>query len=343
MFKWLGIPAVIASSFNPVVTLDFSDVQVSKVSNVNFRELKDTGIENINYSYFGFTGKVPDTKTINWNRVMEDLWDDKSSMKNVSNASKTSAPIIVENFKNDTSETYTLKEYINELDDNLAKVKVDMDWNKICIDYKLSENECYAFVITAYDINANMLTAYSMTELMPYHQGERNYILMDMYMQNAGVKFLDFIPSRYDTLLSIGRYQFTSYAVGVDGEGLRPTNKIASYSVNYNIPGSVVKLEGFESDYAAYYFSTFNTLSLIRSLNDEQVEKYMNGCLHRKSEIVQYIATAHHNPYWAKKRAISWINDSCEKPLIEYQGKALKIYAAKTASNYEAVINAVSN
>jgi hypothetical protein len=195
----------------------------------------------------------------------------------------------------------------------------------------------FVFLNSAADIDGNMLTAYSMTELMPYRNGEQNYQLASIYFESAGRNFLDRVPSLGDPLLSMGRYQFTSLAVGVDNDGPRAANIIASYSLHFDIPTSVSKIHGIDSDVTAFYFATHNILKLIKSMDDEDANTFLYQCLN-KSNLVQYIATAHHNPKWAKKRAIEWVEGDCSKPLLTYQGKALKVYSVKTIVNYNAIL-----
>jgi len=140
-----------------------------------------------------------------------------------------------------------------------------------------------------------------------------------------------------DTLLSMGRYQFTSYAVGFDKDGLRPANKISKYSRHHKLPTSVIKLQGLTSDRAAYYFSTYNIMSLIKKMNSDQIIKFNKRCVYQREQMVEYIATAHHNPAYARTHALNWISHGCSKPLISYQGKELKIYSQKTSTNYKAI------
>lgn len=317
------------------IAVSMMDPVVPKVTPVNFGRLKDTGLSEISFGYLGFKGTIPDSTNIDWNRNIVSLWNQKLRINNVSKATQGAAGGIINRYRYQGRETMTINEHMTALDADLTKIKAELNWSQICIDYDLDPNKCRLFVYTAYNLDAKMLTAYSLTELMPYTDGKKNVVMMDLYMETAGRNYLDSIPALGDTYLSMGRYQFTSYAVGADDDGLRPTNKIASYSLTYDIPGSVVKLEGIQNDYAAYYFSVYNLMSLIKKLNNKQVVKYAYTCANRKDELVQYIATAHHNPKWARKRAIEWISDSCQKPLISYQGERLEIYSIKTRSNYE--------
>lgn len=304
---------------------------------VSFRELKRSGIENINAGYFDFSGKIKNKMRVNWNVALISLWDKKMQIDGVSEAAKSAKDTIVEAYSRSDSTQMAINDHIEEVDDILPKVKESLDWGKICNDNKLSFIQCLAFANSASDIDGNMLTAYSMTELMPYRNGEQNYQLASIYFESAGRNFLDRVPSLGDTLLSMGRYQFTSLAVGVDKSGPRAANVIASYSLDFKIPDSVSKIQGIDSDVTAFYLATHNILSLIKNMSDDDVNTFLHQCLN-KSNLVQYIATAHHNPKWAKRRVVEWVNEDCSKPLLTYQGKALKVYSLKTIVNYNSIL-----
>lgn len=334
------IPATVVVTA-PVTTPQIIRIElpttIEKTSNINFAEVKGTGLSKISYSYLGFSGAIPDEGIIDWNKSINSLWERKLRFKGVSKATRNAAPDIVDQYHKQTREVMSIDAHITELDKLLVDIKQDINWGRMCVDYKLDPSTCKSFVMTAFNIDAKALTAYSMTELMPYYNGKQNRVLMNLYMENAGRNYLDNIPALGDKYLSMGRYQFTSFAVGQDKDGPRPANQIGSYSKNYNIPGSVITLEGMDNDRAAYYFATYNLMSLFKKMDKKQLKKYDRYCDHKTVEIVEYIATAHHNPKWARKRALSWINDSCEKSLVSYQGDRLKGYSIKTKVNYEAL------
>jgi hypothetical protein len=179
-----------------------------------------------------------------------------------------------------------------------------------------------------------------MTELMPYRVGRQNYEMMNLYMQYAGRNYLDTIPSLGDRYLSMGRYQFTSYAIGHDRDGPRSANKVSRYAKGYAIPQSVIALKGLSSDRAAYYFSVYNIASLFRSMSEKQTATYNQSC-RGKEPLTEYIATAHHNPMIAKRNMLRWINDRCKQPLAKYQTGDLKVYSKKTSVNYAEVLKRV--
>lgn len=341
IFGGFVIPATVAVMTTPaqpqIIRLEIPEAKIDKTTTLDFTDLKGTGLSKISYSYLGFSGEIPNERTVDWNQSLKKLWDQKLRFKNVSKATQSAAPAILADYEKEAQERMSIPQHIKDLEKDLINIKRDLNWGKICALGKLDSSTCKSFVMTAWNIDAKALTAYSMTELMPYRNGNQNYVLMNLYMEQAGRNYLDNVPALGDKYLSLGRYQFTSFAVGHDKDGPRPANKIASYSTNYNISGSVISLKGIENDRAAYYFATYNLLSLFKKMDGKKLAKYDRYCDHKTVEIVEYIATAHHNPKWARKRALSWINDKCEKPLESYQGERLKVYSIKTRVNYNAI------
>lgn len=311
----------------------------SKLMEVDLTTAKSVGINAVGFSYLGMRGQMPDLVEIDWNENLRELWDQKLEIKDVSGATKTSADDIVLRYYAEDPEQISIKDHMSQVDHDLTDIKRTMRWGDICIKFKMDSSNCYQFIKTAYQVDAKSLTAYSMTELMPYRDGVKSYAMMSVYFEKAGRNFLDSIPALGDRYMSMGRYQFTSFAVGSDKDGPRPANMIANYS-NVPIPGSVTKLYGLDSDRAAYYFSTYNLMMLFRAMDDKDVAKYAAHCSRKKGEITEYIATAHHNPKWARKRALQWVRAKCAKPLIDFQGDRLKVYSIKTAENLRALDSA---
>lgn len=340
----MNLFAVTSAAMLPLSALSFfTDIQhsmpkkVNKEMAVNFAPIKEIGIQAVGFGYLGIHGDLPDSAIVDWNENLNNLWQQKLNIKNVSRAAQNSADDLVARYEYAKPETMTLAQHIFTLDQDLVDVKQDLDWSGICVKYKLDGKACSLFIRTAYGVNARMLTAYSMTEIMPYMDGIKSREMMDLYFRYAGRNYLDYIPALGDTYLSMGRYQFTSYAVGHDNSGPRSVNQISAFSSKHEVPQSVVNLTGIDSDRAAYYFTTYNLLSLFRKMSDKQLDKFSTFCSNNKEQITEYIATAHHNPKWARKRAISWIDGGCQKQLISYQGKALEIYSTKTATNYNSL------
>lgn len=346
--KSFFFPALVVSALqyhsHSVVRLEIpeeAETISDKSNSVNFSAVKRSGIGNISYGYLGFAGKIPNQKVIDWNEAVRKLWAKKNNIHNVSNATKKASVEIVEKYSHQRQQKISLKAHVHQVDNQLNMVKKTMYWRGMCDDFRLDPDHCSTVIATANRIDAKALTAYSMTELMPYRNGEQNYQLMNLYMENAGRNFLDVVPALGDPYLSMGRYQFTSYAIGLDKDGYRPANKIGEYAFKFKIPESVISLNGLQNDRAAFFFSTFNVMAMIRKLDKTQLEKYRKFCMNQNEQIVEYIATAHHNPSYARKRAIEWINGNCQKPLITYQGPELKVYSIKTATNYKAITSHV--
>lgn len=318
-----------------VINLDTIPVVAEKSKYVNFHNIRAVGINKVGYGYLGISGSIPSTGNIDWNRNIHNLWKQKLRYKQITPATKKAAARAVYSYTSKSADTMTLASHIEQLDKHLVSVKQSMEWSKLCSNMRV--RDCNSFARAASSIDANMITAYSMTELMPYQNGAQNYEMMNLYMRYAGRNYLDAIPSLGDPYLSMGRYQFTSYAIGHDKSGMRPTNKVAKYSITYRAPQSVIALRGLSSDRAAYFFSVYNVASLFRAMSPKQVETYNRYCS-QKEPLTEYIATSHHNPRKAKENMLRWINGKCSKPLIEYQNPDLRIYSKKTSVNYSEIL-----
>jgi len=330
----------VSTSPQPLVTirLDRLPHTVEKYKYVNFKPVIAAGIGKTSLNYLGFSGSVPSEGSIDWNKNLKKLWAQKLKIQDVSSATKKSFTKITYSYISSPAEIMTIEKHIRLLDNHLSNVKSSIKWANLCSDSHLSKG-CESFKQASLSIDGTMLTAYSMTEIMPYQIGRQNYEMMNLYMRYAGRNYLDKIPSLGDPLLSMGRYQFTSYALGNDKDGPRSANKIAKYS-DYPIPQSVIRLKGLSSDRAAYYFSVYNIRSLFKDMSAVQILNYNRFCRGKES-LTEYIATAHHNPSNAKRNMIRWIDGKCKKPLVTYLTGDLPLYAKKTSINYVELKNRI--
>lgn len=338
IFEIFSLFAWQASEPAATIRLDRVPHTVEKSRYVNFKPVLQAGISKTSMSYLGINGSLPAEGSVDWNKNMKMLWVQKLKVDGVSPATKSSMTKIVYSYTSQRAEKMTINSHISQLNAHLSGVKGSLDWNKVCSSSRVKH--CDAFKRVSMSINGEMLTAYSMTELMPYQIGRQNYEMMNLYMKYAGRNYLDTIPSLGDPYLSMGRYQFTSYAIGHDKDGPRSVNKISRYSSGYSIPQSVMRLKGLSSDRAAYYFSVYNIASLFRAMSDDQVRTYMSRCQGREP-LTEYIATAHHNPKFAKRNMLRWIDDGCKKPLVTYQTGDLTLYSKKTSTNYAEVLRQI--
>ena len=330
LFTWGTTPTAPVA----IIHLDKLPVTAEKYHYVNFKSVIAAGINKTAHSYLGFSGTVPEATLIDWNKNIVTIWKQKLQMSNISPATRQSVYRATYSYTSHPAEVMTISRHINQLNSHLKNVKNSIDWVKLCAESHIKA--CGSFKQTSLSIDGNMLTAYSMTELMPYQIGKQNYEMMNLYMSYAGRNYLDTIPSLGDPLLSMGRYQFTSYAVGHDKNGPRSANKISKYS-RYPIPQSVIALRGLSSDRAAYYFSVYNIGSLYRAMSEKQTQTYDKFC-RGKEPLTEYIATAHHNPTVAKRNMLRWIDAKCKKPLAAYQTGDLRLYTKKTSLNYAEVL-----
>jgi hypothetical protein len=62
-FMFYTLPIFIVSGISSDMKIP-EPIGIQKKETVSFRELKDTGIENINFSYFDFAGEIPNKKRL---------------------------------------------------------------------------------------------------------------------------------------------------------------------------------------------------------------------------------------------------------------------------------------
>lgn len=321
-------------SFN--ISISKSKLKINKKIDVNFALLKDSGIRNVGHGYFGFTGKVPGKKSVDFNKALEKQWRIKTSIKNSKPSVSKSYKKILSRYKKQNREVKTLSKLLVDVNHDISTIKPTIQFDKICIDLKIKDNRCSGLSRVSNNITSNMLLSYGLTEVFPYRDGKSSVATADLLLRTAGENFINSIPAKGDGYLSFGLYQFTSFAVRSDASGDEGANKIAKHS-QYKIPGSVLYLTSKDQHRAALYFSIYNLSNLVRKLNDKQYDKFMKYCVNDEIGITQFIATAHHLPAVAIKNAQKWIDGNCFTTLESKSGPKLTIYAAKTRANFNAL------
>lgn len=299
-------------------------VEIKIKTEADLSSIKGRKMANLNAMYLGFSGEAPAYKQIDFAKNLDKLWHRKLAIEGVSKATEKSYKIFLERYRHDPGFT-TLEDYRTDIRLSITEAKRSINWGKVC--KRMKVKDCYNFVLAAYSINENHILAYSMTEIFPSQDGEFNKNLLNVLLNEAGTTFINGIPALGDTFLSVGPYQFTSYAIRSDGN-TEGANVIEKYS-KLKIPGSVAKLEGNDHHIAAYYFAVYNLGRLARKTNIK------SKCM--GDSMVPFISTAHHLPTVAINRAESWIAGGCNQRLEDYLGPKLNLYAKKTRINLKAV------
>lgn len=289
--------------------------------------------------YTGIEGRVPAEVTINFEDELDEMWNKK--LKDFPN--KVAQQFYEEKVKEYDvlkSEKMSLEEYISEAQENINEVNKNLDWNKLKKIKDLSKKEESLLKKAISTINGKDLISYALTEIMPSSEGELNKNVLEFLLKNAGREYVEMIPAMHDVMTSFGPYQFTSYAV-YDAMDTKEGASIVNSALpeKNKIPRSVSQLEGNDHHKTAYLFAINNYANLINKLNHAQKKVFEQTAMSKKSDLVGYIATAHHLPKYAIESYKRYLGNSAKTPYEASCGKTLKLYAKKTKANMKALYN----
>lgn len=310
------------SSGNPSVQVDFSSIRGRKLGGL-YADI--TGVE----------GVVGTTHTVNYHRQLAHLWFRKLDRHNVSKATIDSAHIPIELYTKDPR-TMTLVQFVAEAEKQVALVKLNLNHQAACKDYALTEPECKTWKMLAQDVRGIDLVAYGLTELMPSAEGDLNVKILDIILRNAGSNYIFTIPALYDRMLSLGFYQFTSYAVNQNANaGASRMNKYLPAKVR--IPGSVISLHNGEHHRAAYLFALDNFANLAKRTNEKEFAALKRALKQKPGDIVTFMAVAHHAPGLAIKCTRNWLGKGARGSLNAHLVGRLVPYGTKSDNNLRAL------
>ncbi len=233
----------------------------------------------------------------------------------------------------------SLNDLHNDVNKVINQVKTNIKRNIIKEIYDLSENELTLLKFLTNKIDADWLLAYSLTELMDTYDWEFNVKFMDCLLKNWGKKFVEHIPAIHDKYTSEWPYQFTQYAIyDKNWKDHRWASKAnLALPKELQIKNSVIKLQGNDHHKAAFLFAINNIAELIKNLNNTQEKTLNKGIDSHTSDLIEYIATSHHAPKYAKQAAIKRVKWSMKKDYTTYCNPRIKWYGEKTENNYAAI------
>lgn len=285
-------------------------------------------------TYFGGVGKpeVPNEAVINYSESLKSMWEKKLSIPNVSPATRKNAKTIIDRYEDNPSTIMSIQDIAWIANHDVQSSQASIHWEELCDRMKLNNRQCNNSRIIASKINGTVLVSYSMTELMPGKNGERNYDLYNKLATTAGWQYIASIPAMGDKYLSFGPYQFTSFAIYDDGkkaDGASVVNRFA----DKKIASSVVHLDYNDQHVAANYFAIYNIMRLNRKF-----EYGVNPDCFSGMNLAVFIATAHHNPKHAIDSSVRYVRTKCTGSyLIHFKNKRVKEYGEKTIANYIAL------
>lgn len=315
--------------------------------------------------YLNVVGEVPEKIKVDPEGVIKEMWNYKVNTRAKKNK-------LVRMFYEDKVKKYnfhdtekmTLEEYLNNADKEINGIKYNLDWNTLktvkeqewaerveksggkspAANYYLDSVKVRYLSDISSSITSRHVAATFLTELMPGKDGLKNYYVTDFITQVYGPKFFELAPpAMYDTCLSFGWSQFTSYALFDDGKERRQASWInLALPEQFRIPNSVYDIDGFDHFTSAYALAIYSLSELIGSLNERQMQKLSNHW--DNDNIIKFIILSHHTPTLALKIGTQWINNNGQKDIEDYLNsrrksqRKNKSYTDRGMYNYDALI-----
>lgn len=300
---------------------------------------------------------IPEKLEIDFYDVLEKLWERKLERVRrkqpdwAANSQRAAEELLVSYATNEKG-VGSLPDLLKRMDNVIEKTQESIDWARFSEIQapgeanftNLNERDVRLVHKLSDRISGQMLAAYSATELMPALEDYKmNVDMYEFLLTHAGSRFLRSIPAINDNYLSLGLFQFTSYAVYDDGKERRGASVVNSLLPHdEQIPGYVKALVSEEDQVkAAHLFAVFNIgrlLSTIRKGRGSEMARRMDT-LHDHADsltagLLQYIASAHHNPYEAQKAFIQWIDAGLEGSHAKWASSRISGYIRKSHGNY---------
>lgn len=321
----------------PVINLPLAPVAARKFASFAPGSRDAAAFRQLNGYYVG-KARAP---RVRWSNVdlaqnVRLMWQRKAATFTVTPATVKAVDGIVARYAASPRQLTTLPQHVARVEQVVGRARAGLDYPALCAAYKLGSDRCVRLQYLSAGITGRMLTAYSMTEVMPSHSGQQNAYLMDMMLRKVGVDFLNATPALGDALLSMGPYQFTSFAVRHDSDGRQGASVVAKYGT-YRLPGSVAALSPEDQHVAAFYFATFNLLRLVRNLSPQEFAVLKRKAPLGAEDLTTFMATSHHAPVLAQRAARAWLAGGCKGRLAAHQRGRLTVYAKKSTANLRAL------
>ena len=223
---------------------------------------------------------------------------------------------LFESYNADSIKPSSVREYVKGAQAAIDDVRATVDWDVIKRTFKLSDERLELLREMEATLTGESFAAYTLTELMPSRNGRVNVDVLEFILQHAGEEFLERIPATHDPYVSHGQYQFTHRALrewqeesGERGVGASFMNLLLKEG---KIPGRVSELQGAQHHKAAYLFALYNLSRLVRDM-EFSITGARKLVPEIKSEIVQFIATAHNKPAGKNESDYVTVHEAFEK------------------------------
>lgn len=328
--------------------IPLAPIEIIKPKKIRFvtGDVDSKTFKSLNSYYVGKARVEIDWDNVDLAQNLRFMWRRKQATFNVTPAVRKSVAAIISQYERQEHDTTDLKAFIRRVDHVVNDTRSSIDWPALCEDNHLSSDRCVRLQYLAGRITGRSIVAYGMTELFPSRDGDTNKKMLDVMLRRAGTDYLDAIPALGDKYLSMGLYQFTSFAVRHDKDGRQGANIIARYG--HSLPGSVMQLHGDDQHRAAFYFATYNLMRLVGMTVDEtgarrsvlNSRQYANLKAHapiKEIDLTIFMAASHHLPSGARRAMAAWLQEGCTRPLKDYLRGDLPVYGAKSAANFAAL------
>ncbi len=278
--------------------------------------------------------ELPDSLEVSFDANLAKLWHSKVLREAVSDSTLGKTPMILDRYLSKDRGYTDLRAFIAHTDLVVSKAKKSLDWNKLCARYRMTADGCKVLKSVTSKLGGRDFIAYGMTELFPM-DGRLNVLYLEMLLKNAGTSYLMHVPARHDNLLSLGFYQFTSFALRRDEEETEGASIVNGFvkEGGVKIPDSVAYLVGDDHHVAAVYFAVHNLAKMIGKLKPKGVKLLASQHLNKQGEMVMFIASAHHQPVHAWKATARWIEGGMKGSIYKSYPPRIQQYALKTHTN----------
>ncbi len=284
------------------------------------------------------TATIPATLSVDFTDNLENAWGIKHG-RGSSGVAKTTGKRIVEMYR---VQSTSFEQYLGGSRREIQVVKGHLDWKCVAKAKRLKPLEAKVLEEVAMALNEKDLAAYAMTELLPGIDGKFNLAYFKLLLRAAGEDYVHSLPAVFDGKTSFGEYQFTEFALfDIPIIGKRGASIINACLEAYRVPGSVAHLRGGAHHRAAYLLAINSLADWIGKLNVKELARVSLRASSQQSDIVQFIANAHHQTSRAPMQAKTWVVRGMQTPywLHGARGKRLKEYAQKTAANRSALFS----
>lgn len=318
---------------------------------------------------------VPQELHVDFGKVLEGLWDKKirfveqeivrmegrgedpekikevrDRIPNLKQAKLEIVGAYKEKWNQQQMETLSMGDVIQQGDGAVQEVNDSLNWSGLNSKHgpfpRLSDNAVKLVGEMANRTNGKMILAYSLTELMPsVNDSEMNANEYEFLLENAGAEFIASAPAVYDHWLSFGSLQFTSLALRHDSEKTEGASLINQFMPkDKQIESSVKYASSFNSQLkAGQLFAIYNIGRLIQDiLKDSNKQRKIDRLtvLFEKTPtmdvaLLQYIASAHHNPGGARRAFEAWLDQGMNGKHSVHATKTLAEYIVKSNGNYK--------